>query len=159
MPSMISALKEFAGLPHRCQWVAESGGVSWYNDSKGTNTGACIAAINGLAGKGHIILLAGGQGKGADFRSLRDAVSRHCRLLVTLGEAAQDLAAALGDAVEVRAADSLQQAVEIARETARAGDLVLLSPACASFDMFSSYIERGERFTALVQAFAGVGDE
>jgi len=151
MPSMISALKEFAGLPHRCQWVAESGGVSWYNDSKGTNTGACIAAVNGLAGKGHIILLAGGQGKGADFSVLREPLSTHAKLAILFGEDAGLLEKALQDAVMTVTVSSLEEAVKLADREAVNGDVVLLSPACASFDMFDNFENRGETFMHCVK--------
>jgi len=151
MPSMISALKEFAGLPHRCQWVAESGGVSWYNDSKGTNTGACIAAVNGLAGKGHIILLAGGQGKGADFSVLREPLSTHAKLAILFGEDAGLLEKALQDAVMTVTVSSLEEAVKLADREAVNGDVVLLSPACASFDMFDNFEHRGETFMHCVK--------
>lgn len=151
MPAMLSALKSFGGLPHRCQWVAEKRGVSWYNDSKGTNTGACIAAVKGLSGKGKIILLAGGQGKGADFSVLREPLSAHAKLAILFGEDAGLLEKALQDAVITVTVSSMEEAVKLADDRADQGDVVLLSPACASFDMFNNYEHRGEVFMHCVQ--------
>lgn len=151
MPAMLEAVRSFRGLPHRCQLVREYRGVRYVNDSKGTNIGACEAALAGLGGQGNVILIAGGQGKGADFRQLRDTVQRHCRCVIVLGEAAAELDAALADIVPVHSVDSMQAAVETAAGLAQGGDLVLLSPACASFDMFRGYAERGEVFAAAVE--------
>ncbi len=150
----VAELREFSGLPHRCQAVATVGGVSYVDDSKGTNVGAALAAIEGFGGDHNLLLIAGGRGKGADFRSLRPAVGQHCRLLLVLGEAAEELEAALGDVVPTRRVASMEDAVQAASATAVAGDCVLLSPACASFDMFSGYVERGERFAAAVARLA-----
>jgi len=150
MPAMLETLRQFPGLPHRCQWVAEKRGVNWYNDSKGTNVGACIAAVNGLSGKGRIILLAGGQGKGADFSDLEQPMSEHGKLAILFGEDAPLIAAALANAVDILSAASLEEAVSLADRHAGSGDVVLLSPACASFDMFRNFEDRGERFMTLV---------
>ena len=146
MENMLATLKEFPGLSHRCQWVAEKKGVNWYNDSKGTNVGACIAAVNGLGGKGKIILLAGGQGKGADFSPLKQSLSAYGQLAILFGEDAGLIDEALNGAVMTVTVASLEDAVRLADEKANSGDVVLLSPACASFDMFSNYEERGDAF-------------
>jgi UDP-N-acetylmuramoylalanine--D-glutamate ligase len=151
MAAMLSALKSFRGLPHRCQWVAEKNGVNWFNDSKGTNVGACIAAIEGLGGKGKLILLAGGQGKGADFSALTEPLSTHARLAILFGEDAGLINEAVKNAIMTLTVSSMEEAVQLANSKADAGDIVLLSPACASFDMFSNYEERGEVFMHCVE--------
>ena len=156
---MLSTLRSFRGLPHRCQQVAEIGGVRYIDDSKGTNVGATQAALVGLGDGENLVLLAGGQGKGADFSQLREPVSRHCKLLVLFGEDAGLLETSLEGCAPVIRADSLEGAVKIAVDQARRGDTVLLSPACASLDMFSSYVARGEAFQAAVQAIAGVAHD
>jgi len=154
LPAMVAALRAFRGLPHRCEVVADIAGVRYVNDSKGTNVGAAEAALQGLGGERDTVLIAGGQGKGADFASLRPAVARHCRALVLFGEDAPALRAALATAAPVTMAESLEDAFAAAVAQAQPGDTVLLSPACASFDMFSGYAERGETFRALVRAHA-----
>jgi len=151
MPAMLDTLRTFEGLPHRCQWVADREGVNWYNDSKGTNVGACIAAINGLAGKGRIILLAGGQGKDADFSALNDPLSAHSKLAILFGEDAALIKEAIERSVVTLTVSSMEEAVSLADEKADTGDVVLLSPACASFDMFSNFEERGDVFTQCVR--------
>jgi UDP-N-acetylmuramoylalanine--D-glutamate ligase len=151
LPAMVETLRVFGGLPHRCERLADIAGVRYVNDSKGTNIGATEAALLGLGGDRDIVLIAGGQGKGADFSRLRPAVSRHCKALVLMGEDAPLLQRALAGSAPVVLAASLQEAFEFARERAIPGDTVLLSPACASFDMFSGYEERGEAFRTLVQ--------
>ena len=153
MEAMARALKLFSGLPHRTQLVTERDGVRWYNDSKGTNVGACIAALDGLhdlAPEGRTVLIAGGQGKGADFSPLKPVVERTCRAVVLIGEDAPILARALQGATPLLRAESMEQAVRLAKERALSGDRVLLSPACASFDMFNNYIHRGEVFVEAV---------
>ena len=147
---MVATLREFGGLPHRCQQVAEIDGVRFVNDSKGTNVGATEAALNGLGGERNIILIAGGQGKGADFGQLQAAVAGHCKLLVLMGEDAALMQRALGEVVPVVIATSMAAAVVTAAGQAVPGDCVLLSPACASFDMFSGYEARGEAFCQAV---------
>ncbi|MFV8818259.1 UDP-N-acetylmuramoyl-L-alanine--D-glutamate ligase [Haliea sp. E17] len=154
-PAMLQALREFGGLPHRCQPVAEIRGVRYVNDSKGTNVGATIAALAGLGGEGNVVLIAGGQGKGADFRELRPAVQRHCRHLLVMGEDAVAIALALDDIVPVERVRDMPEAVQRAAVLARAGDTVLLSPACASFDMFRGYAARGDAFVAAVNVLGG----
>jgi len=141
-----STLEHFAGLPHRCELVAVVAGVRYVNDSKGTNVGATAAALRGLGGARDVVLIAGGQGKGADFSQLQAEVGRHCRALVLIGEDAGALHAALAAQVPAQFAASMDEAVALAAARARAGDTVLLSPACASFDMFSGYAARGQAF-------------
>ncbi|HEY0634540.1 MAG TPA: UDP-N-acetylmuramoyl-L-alanine--D-glutamate ligase [Gammaproteobacteria bacterium] len=153
MPAMIEVLRKFPGLPHRCQWIAEHNGVNWYEDSKGTNVGATLAALAGMPGN-KVVLIAGGQGKGQDFMPLRPVVNERARAVVLIGEDAPLIATALGDGVPLLNAASMDEAVMRAAAAAQPGDVVLLSPACASFDMFSNYVARGEAFTAAVQARA-----
>jgi UDP-N-acetylmuramoylalanine--D-glutamate ligase len=147
--AMIDALQTFRGLAHRCAWVDNLQGVDWYNDSKGTNVGATIAAIQGLEKPGQIILIAGGEGKGADFAPLAEVVAQHCRACVLIGRDAPLIAQVL--AVPVRHAQSMTEAVAEAAALASAGDAVLFSPACASFDMFENYEHRGLVFEAAVK--------
>lgn len=152
MPAMLQALREFAGLPHRCQWLGQHAGVDYYDDSKATNVGAALAAIEGLGGdlQGKQVLIAGGDGKGADFSALVAPVTRHCRAVVLLGRDAPLLEQVLGAHVPVQRVDTLEQAVTAAAALARPGDAVLLSPACASLDMFRNFEERGRLFAAAV---------
>lgn len=152
MESMMQTLREFGGLPHRCELVAQIDGVRYVNDSKGTNLGATEAALTGLASGQNIVLIAGGQGKGADFSVLRPSLKKHCKSVVLIGEDAEKMRDSFSGHVEVCLAGSLEEAVAEAAKRAVSGDLVLLSPACASFDMFSGYEERGDRFTAIVQS-------
>lgn len=154
--TMLATLREFVGLPHRCQWIRTLDGVDYYNDSKGTNVGATQAAIQGL-GEGHagkdnkIVLIAGGQGKNADFSLLEKAVKKYVRAIVLIGEDAQKIAVALKSATKIVHAKSMQEAVHFARIEAQKNDIVLLSPACASYDMFKNYEHRGEVFTQVVR--------
>lgn len=152
--AMLQALRQFTGLPHRCQTVADSNGVTWINDSKATNTGATIAALYGFANTGdmNVILIAGGQGKGQDFSVLKSAVKGRVKVAVLIGEDAALLSQCLTTETKVLFADSIAAAVSLAAEHADAGDTVLLSPACASFDMFSGFAERGDTFAAAVAA-------
>ena len=154
--AMLSSLRTFTGLEHRCQWVRELDGVSYYNDSKATNVGAALAAIDGLGADmdGKLVLIAGGDGKGADFSGLRDSVAKYCRAVVLMGRDADLIAAALGDAVPQVRVGSLDDAIARSRSLAHTGDAVLLSPACASFDMFKNYEERGHLFARAVEALA-----
>ncbi len=153
MDAMLATLKRFSGLAHRCQWVGERKGVSYYDDSKATNVGAALAAIEGLGADidGRLVLIAGGDGKGADFAALKAPVGRFCRAVVLLGRDAERLAAALGDAAPLIRVASLEDAVLRATEHAEAGDAVLLSPACASLDMFKNFEERGRLFAQAVE--------
>lgn len=151
LPAMVRVLQRFPGLPHRCQWVRERHGVIWYNDSKATNVGAALAAIRGIPAH-KLVLIAGGQGKGQDFTPLRDAVAEHCRAVVLLGEDAPRLQQELANTVPFILVSSLTEAVTEAAKLAERDDAVLLSPACASFDMFSNYVQRGEQFIQAVEA-------
>jgi len=152
MDDMLATLRRFTGLPHRTQWVRERNGVSWYNDSKGTNVGATLAAIDGMQVKNKLILIAGGLGKGADFSPLRQAVRDKVRLVVLIGQDAAKIEQALADVVPVKLASSMEEAVHIADALSHVGDSVLLSPACASFDMFRGFEHRGEVFMKIVEA-------
>lgn len=156
METMITALQKFKNLPHRCEFVAEIDQVRWYNDSKGTNVGATQATLSGVGQDctGNLILIAGGQGKKADFSLLREAVESHVSKVILFGEDKSQLHDALQDIVSVSMVEDLAEAVEIAREVAVSGDIVLLSPACASLDMFKNFEERGEKFMALVRGKA-----
>ena len=148
--AMAAALEAYTGLPHRCETVAEHHGVRWINDSKGTNVGATVAAIEGLGARGPLVLIAGGLGKGADFSPLLAPAKRHVRCAVLIGRDAPRLDAVLSRGTEVRHAPDLAAAVDAAARTARTGDSVLFSPACASFDMFESFEVRGDAFRRLV---------
>ena len=141
------------GLPHRCEMVGQIAGVDAINDSKATNPGACIAALEGLDpdGQGNIVLIAGGRGKGFDYACLREPVAEHVRSVVLIGEEADALEATLQDVVEVRRAHDLCAAAGVAFALARSGDCVLLSPACASFDQFENFEARGDSFRRAVQ--------
>jgi len=153
MAPMLAALREFAGLPHRCQTVAVRAGVAWIDDSKGTNVGAAVAAIEGFGGaEANLLVIAGGQGKGQDFAPLATAMQGRVRRLILIGEDAAAIADAVAGRVATEFADSIEAAVAMAADAARPGDTVLLSPACASFDMFSGYAERGCRFADAVRA-------
>lgn len=151
---MQEVLRQFPGLPHRTQWLRNMNGVDWINDSKGTNIGATISAISGLGGAmdGKIVLIAGGQGKGADFRELRMPMADYVRSVVLIGEDATKLEQALSDVVDILHANTLEDAVSVAKDAAQSGDVVLLSPACASLDMFRDFNHRGEVFAAAVGA-------
>jgi UDP-N-acetylmuramoylalanine--D-glutamate ligase len=155
--SMVATLRRFSGLPHRCEPVGEVRGVRYVNDSKGTNVGAAEAALEGLGATGDVVLIAGGQGKGADFGVLRGPVQRRCRAVVLIGEDAPALREALDGVAPLLEANSMEAAVTAAAGAAQPGDTVLLSPACASFDMFSGYEERGEAFCAAVASLRGGG--
>jgi UDP-N-acetylmuramoylalanine--D-glutamate ligase len=152
MDAMLQTLREFKGLPHRCQLVCNRNGVFWYNDSKGTNVGATLAAILGLGSElqGKLILIAGGVGKNADFSSLIPAIEKYVKTVVLIGEAAPILATLIGDASEVQFAKTMEEAVHLCDHAAEKGDCVLLSPACASFDMFNHFEHRGDVFTQIV---------
>lgn len=152
--AMVEAVRQFRGLPHRCQWLSEHTGVMWFNDSKGTNVAAAMNAITSVANSipGQVILIAGGVGKGADFRALLPALEKHASTVILIGQDADRMETAFSGAVTVRRAGSLEEAVASAASLATAGDAVLLSPACASFDMFQDFAHRGRAFTAAVEA-------
>lgn len=149
---MVCTLAEFSGLPHRSQWLAKKHQVNWINDSKGTNVGATVAAIEGLLTENKIILIAGGIAKQADFSPLKKAVKEKVRRVVLIGRDAVYIEQALQGAVSVMYAKDMRDAVRIAADLAHAGDSVLLSPACASFDMFRSFEHRGDVFSAAVES-------
>ena len=149
---VLAALAEFGGLPHRAQWVAELGGVRFVNDSKGTNVGATVAAVAGLPGP--LVLIAGGDGKNQDFGDLRAALAGKVRHVVLIGRDAPRLAEALTGVCTVEFAADMRAAVAAARAAARPGDTVLLSPACASLDMFRDYMHRGDEFATAVRSLA-----
>ena len=147
-------LVHFKGLPHRVEQVAEIDGVIWYDDSKGTNVGATEAALYGMGNTRAVVIL-GGDGKGQDFSPLKAAVEANARAVLLIGRDAPLIEAALsGSGVEIHTVASLQAAVAAAQHLARPGDAVLLSPACASFDMFRNYIHRAEVFIDAVNKLA-----
>ncbi|MCX8042801.1 MAG: UDP-N-acetylmuramoyl-L-alanine--D-glutamate ligase [Desulfobacterota bacterium] len=143
-----TAVIEFQGLPHRMEFVAEVNGVTFYNDSKGTNVGACVRSLESLDPP--IILIAGGKDKGGSYRPLRELVAEKVKALIVLGEAQERIVAELGSLVPTFRVATLEEAVRHAYSLAAAGDRVLLSPACASFDMFRSYEHRGRCFCEAV---------
>jgi UDP-N-acetylmuramoylalanine--D-glutamate ligase len=148
LEAMLDVLRTFKGLAHRSEWVAEVNGVRWYNDSKATNVGAAVAALEGMPGT--LVLIAGGDAKGADFSALRDAVKERVRCVVLLGRDAPLIEQAIQGAVSLRHATDMQDAVRQAAACAEPGDSVLLSPACASFDMYPNFEARGADFIAAV---------
>ncbi len=157
--SMLETLKTFKGLEHRCEFVKEIHGVRYYNDSKGTNIGATLAAIDGLGAaiepqQGKVAIILGGQGKGQDFTALRDALSKYAKLAVLIGEDRAVIEKAIANTTTLIHAESLQEAVELCQQHTQAHDVVLLSPACASFDMFKGYSERGHQFVECVNTLA-----
>jgi UDP-N-acetylmuramoylalanine--D-glutamate ligase len=150
--AMVNVLKSFNGLEHRCQLVKIINGVSWYNDSKATNVGACIASIKGLCGLGNIILIAGGDSKGADLSSLKAVVKQHVKKVLLIGADANKLAEVLGSEVPHEFMADMDEAVSLASQVSNSGDLVLLAPACASLDMYKNYQQRGDIFVSAVNA-------
>ena len=150
---IIDVATSFEGLPHRMQCVAEIDGVRYVNDSKATNVAATCAALESLSnGSANVLLLAGGDAKGASFEPLIDRIHQYTKAVILYGRDATRIAAALGDATKCVFADSLEVAVMQASELARSSDVVMLSPACASFDMFTDYQQRGDHFISLVKA-------
>jgi UDP-N-acetylmuramoylalanine--D-glutamate ligase len=152
LPAMLAELSAFGGLPHRSQWVADVNGVSYIDDSKGTNVGATLAAVAGMPGP--LVLIAGGDGKNQDFTPLAAAFRGKVRHVVLIGRDAPLLERALQGVCGVERCATLPQAVQAAARAAVAGDTVLLSPACASFDMFTDYAHRGAVFARAVQELA-----
>ena len=152
LPAMLATLTQFQGLAHRCEWVANIQGVQWYNDSKATNVGAAIAAIEGLGQTiaGKLIVLAGGVGKEADFSPLRQAFADYARAVVLFGADAPQIAKIIPSSVLQIKVNDMSAAIAIAKQQAECGDAVLLAPACASFDMFNNFEHRGEVFKTLV---------
>ncbi len=150
---LLEALRRFKGLPHRVQLIMEIGGVTFYDDSKGTNVGATVAALNGMAQE--VVLIAGGDGKGQDFSPLAPAVAAHARAVVLIGRDSDEISRVLdGCGVPVEHAGDMREAVERAFQASQPGDAVLLSPACASYDMFRNYVHRAEVFVQAVQRLA-----
>jgi len=166
MGPLLHGLREYKGEPHRMQSVAIVEGVEYIDDSKGTNVGATLAALNGLGQSGSgsassarakIILIAGGEGKGQDFSPLSQALARHAKAIILIGRDAPAIRSAIASSgVTIRDADTLERAVESAAEMAESGDLVLLSPACASFDMFKDYAHRAQVFIDAVNELASL---
>ncbi|MDG1820074.1 MAG: UDP-N-acetylmuramoyl-L-alanine--D-glutamate ligase [Porticoccaceae bacterium] len=156
MSAMLETLKTYQGLPHRCEYVATIDNVMYIDDSKGTNVGATVAALNGFgdSAAAKLILIAGGQGKEQDFSKLQKPVKQFVKLAALFGEDAAQIAGALEGSTQVEQFDSLQEAVAKAHASAESGDIVLLSPACASFDMFSGFEQRGRCFQDAVKAVA-----
>lgn len=158
LAAMQSAIKDFNGLPHRCELVADINGVQFINDSKATNVGATLAALQGFAASvaGSIVLIAGGQTKGADFSKLITALDTLACQLILLGEGAAEIAALVGDKHPLYQVSDLEAAVVLAADISQPGDMVLLSPACASFDMFDGFEHRGDVFKSAVNALVEV---
>jgi UDP-N-acetylmuramoylalanine--D-glutamate ligase len=150
---VLDALAAFGGLAHRTQWIAEVGGVRYVNDSKGTNVGATVAAVAGMPGP--LVLIAGGDGKGQDFAPLGESFRGKVRHVVLIGRDAAALARALDGVCPFEFATSMADAVRAAQAAAAPGATVLLSPACASLDMFRDYAHRGEEFAVAVRSLAG----
>ncbi|MGO2135930.1 MAG: UDP-N-acetylmuramoyl-L-alanine--D-glutamate ligase [Marinobacter sp.] len=158
MDAMLDAARKFSGLPHRCEFIRRLAAVDYINDSKGTNVGATVAAVKSLVpeGDGRIVLIAGGEGKGAEFSELAAPVTACCRAVVLIGRDADRIAEAVGSGVPVYRAKTLADAVKKSTELALEGDRVLFSPACASFDMFRDYGDRGDQFRGVVQSLREV---
>lgn len=145
----------FRGLPHRMELVGLSGGVRWINDSKGTNVDATLKSLSGLPERS-VILILGGRDKGSDFTRLRAVISERVRMVLLIGEASAKIASALeGVSTEIREEGDLESAVRVASDQAEEGDVVLLSPACASFDQYENFERRGDHFRGLVRAMEG----
>jgi UDP-N-acetylmuramoylalanine--D-glutamate ligase len=151
--TMLEGLRRFRGLPHRLDQVAQVRGITFYDDSKGTNVGATVAALNGMTVP--VVLIAGGDGKGQNFSPLAAAIASRARAVVLIGRDAPQIEHVLaGSGVRVLQASTLEDAVHAAYRESRTGDAVLLSPACASYDMFTSYVHRAQVFVAAVKALA-----
>ena len=155
MAAMLHGLREYRGEPHRVESVALLDGIEYFDDSKGTNVGATVAALQGLGIDRKLVLILGGDGKGQDFSPLAEPVSRHARAVVLIGRDAPRLRRALqAGPVPLLDAGSMAEAVSLARSQASRGDAVLLSPACASFDMFQNYGHRAQAFRDAVAQLA-----
>lgn len=152
---MCEALRKFKGLNHRMQRIAEIRGVTWVNDSKATNIGACVAALQGYSRR--VILIAGGDAKGADMNELTPAIKEKARSVVVMGKDAEQIKLAINGCVPVYSAENMVQAVNIAADIAENGETVLLSPACASIDQYKNYEDRGEKFANAVLALVKPG--
>lgn len=152
LSAITDTLKTFPGLEHRLEYAGQYRGVTFINDSKGTNVGAVAKSLSGF---GRIILIMGGQDKGSDFSVLRGLIEKHVKLLILIGQAANAIHKALGDIRETHMADSLRDAVALSVRKAAPGDTVMLSPGCASFDMFADFEDRGRQFKKAVKEIAG----
>lgn len=152
--SMLNTLRQFKGLPHRCQWVGEFGGIRWYNDSKGTNVGATIAALLSIGAQktNRLFLIAGGDSKKAVLTSLIGPITKYVDQLIILGQDAPLFKDLFQDKLPITEVASMEEAVKYAAHSAKSGDIVLLSPACASLDMFRNYAHRGEVFVQAIKA-------
>ncbi|MCF8999426.1 UDP-N-acetylmuramoyl-L-alanine--D-glutamate ligase [Acinetobacter nectaris] len=160
LEEMLNTLRTFKGLEHRCQYVTTKGNVRYYNDSKGTNVGATVAAVEGLgqalaaSGEGKVALILGGVGKGQDFTVLRSAIQQFVKVVVLIGEDASKISQSIAGTTKIIFAKTLEEAVQICHEMTVMNDVVLLSPACASFDMFKNYGDRGHQFVKYVEALS-----
>jgi UDP-N-acetylmuramoylalanine--D-glutamate ligase len=151
--AVAEGLRSFKGVPHRLERIAVIDGVTWINDSKATNVESTLVALRAVGAEGGVHLIAGGRGKAQDFSPLAPLVGETCAAVYLIGEAAEEIGGALaGTGVPLRPAGDLEGAVSEARGAARAGQTVLLSPACASFDQYRDFEARGEHFRALVEA-------
>jgi UDP-N-acetylmuramoylalanine--D-glutamate ligase len=147
---LLQALREFRSLPHRMEKVAAFSGITFYDDSKGTNVGATVAALNGMGQQ--VVLIAGGDGKGQDFSPLAEPVAKQARAVVLIGRDAEKIAAAIAHCgVPLHRAATMEEAVRKSFQLARKGDAVLMSPACASLDMFRNYAHRAQVFVEAVR--------
>jgi len=151
--AMVDALQDFRGLPHRMEFVAAAQGVDYYDDSKGTNLGATLAAVAGVTQP--LVLIAGGDAKGQDFAPLAEALAKKARAAVLLGKDAPLLESAFAGKLPVQRVKDMEAAVQAAAKLAQPGDMVLLSPACSSLDMFENFEHRGRVFAAAVRRLAG----
>ena len=156
---MLDTLKTFKGLEHRCEFVQEINQVRYYNDSKGTNIGATLAALDGLgaaieAQGGKVAIILGGQGKGQDFTALNASLKKYAKVAVLIGQDRPIIEQAIQGTTSILHAESLLEAVQLCQVQTQAHDVVLLSPACASFDMFTGYPQRGKMFVEIVQGLA-----
>ncbi len=156
MDCIIKAVESFNGLAHRMEWVRNYQGVSYYNDSKATNVGAVVRSLESFDKP--VLLIAGGKDKGGDYSSLREPVKNRVKTLILIGEASERITESLGDCTETIMVKSLEDAVYEAQERAESGDIVLLSPACSSYDMFRDYEERGDNFKSSVKALSSPED-
>jgi len=157
MEAMLEAIRNFSGLEHRCQWVTEKKGIRWINDSKGTNIGATQAALEGIGSllNGKIVLLLGGDGKGADFTALLPTVKKYCRAIIVMGKDAENILVSLGKDIDNYFVETMEEAVSCAKRIAKSNDVVLLSPACSSLDQYRHFGHRGEVFMKLVKNHVG----
>jgi UDP-N-acetylmuramoylalanine--D-glutamate ligase len=155
LATMLFGLREYMGEPHRVQAVGIVNGIEYFDDSKGTNVGATVAALVGLGAERRVVVILGGDGKGQDFSPLREPVSHHVRAAILIGRDAGAIREALLNCgVPLISANTLPEAVRMAKDAAQAGDAVLLSPACASFDMFKDYGHRAQVFCQTVSEIA-----